>query len=167
MKLHETILVDLAYYLIMERLDGGSLINAVLEKQVYSENDARQYMKQILEAVKYLHEKGVCHADLKPDNILFVNSLRDTIKIVDFGEAFEIQSIDDFKNRGTPSYQAPEIIKGRTEESDYGSEHGNDDDDDDEYFNQSDDEDESEDGSEDGMEYGSEYGLPIDGLAEL
>ena len=48
-----------------------------------SENYASQIIKQVLDALSYMHSKGVVHRDLKPENIL-VNEAG-TIKICDFG----------------------------------------------------------------------------------
>lgn len=100
----------------MERLTGGNLKEVLREKQDYFENDAREFMRQILDAVKYCHKRDVCHADLKPANILLANSQNGTIKIIDFGEAFKVQDLCEFTNRGTLAYQAPEIVN----ESRYG-----------------------------------------------
>jgi serine/threonine-protein kinase Chk2 len=67
----------------------------------------------MLEAVKYLHEKGITHRDLKPENILLSCDDNDTlIKVTDFGlskivgEQSLMQTLC-----GTPSYLAPEVIK--------------------------------------------------------
>ena len=60
-----------------------------------------------MEAVKYMHGKGICHRDLKFENILVSGK---NIKIVDFGFA----SDSEMKTRlfcGTPSFMAPEIVK--------------------------------------------------------
>ena len=40
---------------------------------------------QILEAVAYIHEKGLVHLDLKPSNILFSRDGDDNLKVGDFG----------------------------------------------------------------------------------
>ncbi|KAG4071011.1 hypothetical protein HA402_001448 [Bradysia odoriphaga] len=93
---------------IMEKLTGGSLNEVLRQKNEYWESEAKEFMRQILEAVKFCHNNGICHADLKPANIVLANSQNDTIKIVDFGEAFEIQSFRGL--RGTPAFQAPEIL---------------------------------------------------------
>lgn len=45
----------------------------------------RQYMKQIFEGMKYVHQQSVTHRDLKPENILLTED--STIKICDFGSA--------------------------------------------------------------------------------
>ena len=48
-------------------------------------SDIRNYMKQILEGMRYVHEVGVTHRDLKPENILLTED--GVIKICDFGSA--------------------------------------------------------------------------------
>jgi serine/threonine protein kinase len=43
----------------------------------------KKLMNGVLEGMKYLHEKGVCHRDIKPDNILVSDDFH-KIKIIDF-----------------------------------------------------------------------------------
>ena len=53
---------------------------------VYSEAEVRRHIKTILEAVEYMHSRGVVHRDLKPENILLSDASADaTIRIVDLG----------------------------------------------------------------------------------
>lgn len=75
-----------------------------------SDLEAQYIFKQILHGVKYLHDKNVCHRDLKMTNIL-INS-KGQVKIIDFGFAIEA----DQKLRmycGTPSYMPPEMVNKR------------------------------------------------------
>jgi serine/threonine protein kinase len=72
-------------------------------------NDIRDYMKQILEGMKYVHAQKICHRDLKPENILLTED--GVIKICDFGSA---KVLDD-GGLNTPYivsryYRAPELI---------------------------------------------------------
>ncbi|TRY82667.1 hypothetical protein DNTS_032600 [Danionella cerebrum] len=80
----------------------------------YSERDAAHVIKQILEAVGYLHENGVVHRDLKPENLLYADlSIDAPLKIADFGLSKIIDEQVTMKTVcGTPGYCAPEILRG-------------------------------------------------------
>lgn len=47
------------------RVSGGELFDRILDRGMYSELDASQVIKQVLEAVGYLHKNGIVHRDLK------------------------------------------------------------------------------------------------------
>ena len=53
------------------------------QKGTLTEYRVKCILKNILETINYLHNEGICHRDLKPDNIL-VSSLNEEIKILDF-----------------------------------------------------------------------------------
>ena len=59
--------------LSMELLSGKPLLEAVIARQHYSEDDARGCIIQLLDAVAYLHTMGVCHRDIKPENCIFTS----------------------------------------------------------------------------------------------
>ena len=74
------------------------------------ENQCRRLFKQIAEAIDYIHSVGVCHRDLKLDNIL-VEEKNNMVKIIDFGFAAFCSNSQKLKIFcGTPSYMAPEIV---------------------------------------------------------
>ncbi|GBO34459.1 Calcium/calmodulin-dependent protein kinase type 1, partial [Araneus ventricosus] len=52
-------------YLVMELVTGGELFDRIVEKGSYTEKDASHLIRQILEAVDYMHSQGVVHRDLK------------------------------------------------------------------------------------------------------
>ncbi|NXK74388.1 KCC1A kinase, partial [Amazona guildingii] len=52
-------------YLIMQLVSGGELFDRIVEKGFYTERDASALIRQILDAVKYLHDMGIVHRDLK------------------------------------------------------------------------------------------------------
>lgn len=47
------------------RVTGGELFDRIVEKGSYTEKDASHLIRQVLEAVDYMHEQGVVHRDLK------------------------------------------------------------------------------------------------------
>lgn len=47
------------------RVTGGELFDRIVEKGSYTEKDASDLIRQILEAVDYMHSQGVVHRDLK------------------------------------------------------------------------------------------------------
>nr|XP_014350683.1 PREDICTED: calcium/calmodulin-dependent protein kinase type IV isoform X2 [Latimeria chalumnae] len=63
--------------LVLELVTGGELFDRIVEKGYYSERDAADAVKQILEAVAYLHENGIVHRDLKPENLLYATPAQD------------------------------------------------------------------------------------------
>jgi len=102
-------------YIVMEECKGGELFDRIRDKQRYAEKDAAPVIRQVLEALFYMHEyHRVVHCDLKPDNILFVNKSADSpIKMIDFGMSKVLPRLRSLRELcGTPYYTAPEIIKG-------------------------------------------------------
>lgn len=74
------------FIIVSEFCSGGELFEKIQKNATFSEKTVASYMKQILSAVTYLHEKGIVHRDLKAENILFENQENDAnIKLIDFG----------------------------------------------------------------------------------
>uniref|UniRef100_A0A3Q3D3L7 non-specific serine/threonine protein kinase n=1 Tax=Hippocampus comes TaxID=109280 RepID=A0A3Q3D3L7_HIPCM len=99
--------------LILELVSGGELFDFLAEKESLSEEEATQFLKQILDGVHYLHSKRIAHFDLKPENIMLLdkNVPNPRIKLIDFGIAHQIKAGNEFKNIfGTPEFVAPEIV---------------------------------------------------------
>ncbi|XP_061680747.1 calcium/calmodulin-dependent protein kinase type IV isoform X1 [Syngnathoides biaculeatus] len=113
-QLKEIFETDTDIALILELVTGGELFDRIVERGYYSERDAAHVIKQILEAVAYLHENGVVHRDLKPENLLYADlSLDAPLKIADFGLSKIIDDQVTMKTVcGTPGYCAPEILRG-------------------------------------------------------
>lgn len=117
MILHDFYSEEQYYYLVTEYMEGGELFDRIVEKSYYSEKEARDLVKLLLEAIKYLHDHDVVHRDLKPENLLLTSKDDDaSIKIADFGFAKKINFDGDGLSTacGTPGYVAPEILEGKT-----------------------------------------------------
>ncbi|XP_044535757.1 death-associated protein kinase 1 [Gracilinanus agilis] len=99
--------------LILELVAGGELFDFLAEKESLTEEEATEFLKQILNGVYYLHSQHIAHFDLKPENIMLLdrNVPKPRIKIIDFGLAHKIDFGNEFKNIfGTPEFVAPEIV---------------------------------------------------------
>ena len=59
-------------YLVFDRMRGGNLLARIVEKEVYTEREARQVCRIAFTAIDYCHRKKVAHRDLKPENFLLV-----------------------------------------------------------------------------------------------
>ncbi|CAB4428734.1 unnamed protein product [Rhizophagus irregularis] len=100
-------------FIITELASGGELFNQLLLKGSYTERDAANLVKQILEGVAYLHDHEIVHRDLKPENLLFKDKTDNAkLMITDFGLSKIMKDDDDILMTacGTPGYVAPEIL---------------------------------------------------------
>jgi serine/threonine protein kinase len=61
-------------FMVMEEMKGGDLLSRIVEKEVYTEREARGVCKILFEAIHYCHQKRVAHRDIKPENLLLVVS---------------------------------------------------------------------------------------------
>ena len=75
---------DTAYY-VMEYIDGGSLADYVKQHGALDEAIAINYIQQIGSALEYMHQKQICHYDVKPSNILL--DAKGNAVLIDFGIA--------------------------------------------------------------------------------
>ncbi|MFH4976433.1 hypothetical protein AB6A40_003142 [Gnathostoma spinigerum] len=99
-------------YLVMELVTGGELFDRIVAKGSYTERDASLLIKQVLEAVAFMHKNGVVHRDLKPENLLYYNEEQDSkIMISDFGLSKTEDSGVMATACGTPGYVAPEVLQ--------------------------------------------------------
>jgi serine/threonine protein kinase len=62
------------FYLVMDYMGGGDVFDRILKKSKFTEDDARKLTKILLKAVHCMHQAGVAHRDLKPQNLLLTVS---------------------------------------------------------------------------------------------
>jgi len=100
-------------YLVMEFFEGGDL-NKRLAGSAMPPRDALRIFRELMYALGDIHEKGILHRDLKPQNLMFRQD--GSLAIVDFGIAKDIAAIDRTGSGevlGTPRYMSPEQVQGR------------------------------------------------------
>lgn len=114
LKIYEIFDEDDFIYLVLELLKGGELFDRIVEKENYSEREAAETVRPIVDAIRYCHNLGIIHRDLKPENLLYATSQEGSIiKITDFGLARFVDNELATTACGTPNYVAPEIIAGK------------------------------------------------------
>ncbi|XP_048734609.1 calcium/calmodulin-dependent protein kinase type IV-like isoform X1 [Ostrea edulis] len=101
--------------LVLELVKGGELFDRIVSRGYYSEKDASTAVRQMLIAVKYLHENEVVHRDLKPENLLYEDLTDESnLKVADFGLSKIIdREVTMNTVCGTPGYCAPEVLAGK------------------------------------------------------
>ncbi len=103
-------------YIVTEYLKGCTLEHLLKAMRPLPEKDALKLASLICEALEHLHEHGVVHRDLKPQNVMICCD--GTIRIMDFGIARDdvsrrITRVGNSTSMGTPDYMAPEQVKGK------------------------------------------------------
>ena len=111
MKLYGVINTNKYLYLILEYINGISLLEYIQNKKIkrIKENVCKKIFYQIVKAILYCQNKNICHRDIKLENILIINE--ELIKIIDFGFAIKCNK-NEYQEFycGTIYYMPPEIV---------------------------------------------------------
>uniref|UniRef100_A0AAY4E3F5 non-specific serine/threonine protein kinase n=1 Tax=Denticeps clupeoides TaxID=299321 RepID=A0AAY4E3F5_9TELE len=103
-----------SYALVLEMADQGRLLDYIVSWGNLTEEKVAFYLRDILEALHYLHNCRIAHLDLKPENLLVdQGSSQPTVKLTDFGDAVQLNSAHYVHPLlGSPEFAAPELVLG-------------------------------------------------------
>lgn len=117
-QLFELHTIDSHCFLTMERIDGVSLSDTLAKQTGRDESyeQLRGLFRQVTEGLQALHDEGLLHLDLKPDNVMVDRD--GAVRILDFGLVAPLHETGHRARRGiggTPRYMAPERLQGSDE----------------------------------------------------
>ncbi|KAJ5613254.1 calcium/calmodulin-dependent protein kinase [Penicillium lagena] len=104
------------FYIVTDLAVGGELFDRICEYGKFTEKDASQTMRQVFDAVNYLHERNIVHRDLKPENLLYQTRSPDSqLVLADFGIAKTLENPTEVLTSmaGSFGYAAPEVMLKR------------------------------------------------------
>ena len=110
-KVHDIIYEKDIIMIIMDYLKNGDLQSLLNRGIHFTVEEQVRITQQILEGLQYLHQRGIAHHDIKPENILFDAEMNP--KLIDFGLSME-NSKESHAYCGTPLYMSPEIVNTST-----------------------------------------------------
>nr|XP_023672273.1 serine/threonine-protein kinase PLK3-like [Paramormyrops kingsleyae] len=98
-------------YIFMELCSRGSMLDIVQERESLTNAEVRYYMRQLISALKYMHDEGLVHRDLKLENLLVTENME--LRLADFGLAGKLEPLETMHKCfcGTKEYAAPEVWK--------------------------------------------------------
>ena len=107
---------DRAIAIIMEYVAGGTVRDRLREYGAFSAEDAEAVLRDVANALRYAHHRGIVHRDVKPENVFLEKSTGRAL-LSDFGIARRIDGDVPITMLGaalgTPQYMSPEQIDGR------------------------------------------------------
>ncbi|KAL6051712.1 putative Proliferation-associated serine/threonine protein kinase [Balamuthia mandrillaris] len=98
-------------YLVMDYISGGDMFFHLRKHHRFSQKATQLFAAEILLALEHLHSFGIIYRDLKPENVLF--DREGHVCLTDFGISKKLEEQKTKTLCGTPSYLAPEILKGQ------------------------------------------------------
>ncbi|KAH8062554.1 serine/threonine kinase [Aureococcus anophagefferens] len=116
LRVHECLPED--GFLVTERLDGGELFDRLARRELVGDARAqRKVLGDVFDAVAFLHDAGIAHLDLKPENIVLEDDEEWNVRLVDFGSAARRRrdgrdgAVGIHDSPRTAAYAPPELLR--------------------------------------------------------
>lgn len=100
-RIHDTFEENGTAYYAMEYIDGCSISDILKQQGKLQEDVAIQFIKEVAEALNYIHSKHINHLDIKPSNIM-VRQVDNSVVLIDFGVAKQYDLLTDEGTTSTP-----------------------------------------------------------------
>lgn len=94
-------------YILMEFCPNKDLLDLVMTQRALPETQVKDYFYQLIEALEECTASGICHGDLKLENVMLDD--KNNVKLIDFGFSKDVTKGDLAEYNGTDCYMAPEI----------------------------------------------------------
>ncbi|OAL52395.1 kinase-like protein [Pyrenochaeta sp. DS3sAY3a] len=103
---------DIEYlYIVVDLMNGGDL-RFHISRKTFTEEAVRFWIAQLGCAVRYIHQQGIVHRDIKPDNVLLDSEGQ--VHLADFNVASDFTPHKPLTSKsGTLAYLAPEVYEGK------------------------------------------------------
>jgi mitogen-activated protein kinase kinase kinase ANP1 len=105
---------ETSLFIFLELIPCGSISNLLGKYGSFKEPVIRQYTRDVLQGLKYLHAQRILHRDVKGQNVLVDH--HGSCKLSDFGCSKELlgEAASASTLKGTPRFMAPEVIRSRS-----------------------------------------------------
>lgn len=105
------------YYVVMEHLQGQTVADVVSQQGGLSTAQVADIGFALSDALATVHDAGLVHSDIKARNVMVIQgpaSIRERVRLIDFGAVYHATQQRSSKVMGTLSYFAPEVLDGGT-----------------------------------------------------
>lgn len=118
-------------HLVCNRVNGHHIFDYICQMDSYTESTIQLYMRQLVDALHWLHVRNVAHLDIKPENIMIdtggqtsdfhtfnpasaeIIQPKRSLKLIDFGDAVTAVNHNSVQSPSNLEFAAPELILGQ------------------------------------------------------
>jgi len=103
-------------FFVMEFCEGGEVFDRIMDNERIQEEDTSMIVNQVASALKYAHDRGIAHRDMKPENIVYCSKdpSDNSVKVIDWGLGFYFGQARMSSTVGSLTYAAPEVLESKT-----------------------------------------------------